>query len=103
MGKDVIIACDFADGKTCLEFLGKFTEEKPFVKIGMELFYAEGPAIVRALKSRGHKVFLDLIVDGGDTIALPLVSDPSASAKSIPKIKQKSKGCVELYFESFVP
>ena len=60
MGKDVIIACDFADGKTCLEFLGKFTEEKPFVKIGMELFYAEGPAIVRALKSRGHKVFLDL-------------------------------------------
>ena len=49
MGKDVIIACDFADGKTCLEFLGKFTEENPFVKIGMELFYAEGPAIVRAL------------------------------------------------------
>lgn len=60
MGKDVIIACDFADGKTCLDFLGKFTEEKPFVKIGMELFYAEGPSIVRELKARGHKVFLDL-------------------------------------------
>lgn len=60
MGKDVIIACDFADGKTCLDFLSQFTEEKPFVKIGMELFYAEGPAIVRTLKERGHKVFLDL-------------------------------------------
>lgn len=60
MGKDVIIACDFANGKTCLDFLGNFTEEKPFVKIGMELFYAEGPSIVRELKARGHKVFLDL-------------------------------------------
>ncbi|MCI9467806.1 MAG: orotidine-5'-phosphate decarboxylase [Oscillospiraceae bacterium] len=60
MGKDVIIACDFADGKTCLEFLSQFTEEKPFVKIGMELYYAEGPSIVRELKARGHQVFLDL-------------------------------------------
>ena len=60
MGKDVIIACDFADGKTCLEFLDKFTEEKPFVKIGMELFYAEGPNIVREIKARGHRIFLDL-------------------------------------------
>ena len=60
MGKDVIIACDFSSAETCLAFLDKFTEEKPFVKIGMELYYAEGPSIVKALKERGHKVFLDL-------------------------------------------
>ncbi|MBP3654582.1 MAG: orotidine-5'-phosphate decarboxylase [Oscillospiraceae bacterium] len=60
MGKDVIIACDFSSAETCLNFLDQFTEEKPFVKIGMELYYAEGPSIVKALKARGHKVFLDL-------------------------------------------
>lgn len=60
MGKDVIIACDFSGKKECLEFLDKFTDRKPFVKIGMELFYAEGPEIVRELKKRGHKIFLDL-------------------------------------------
>lgn len=60
MGKDVIVACDFASGKETLEFLDRFGEEKPFVKIGMELYYAEGPAIVRAIKERGHKIFLDL-------------------------------------------
>lgn len=60
MGKDVIIACDFADQKTCMDFLSQFTGRKPFVKIGMELFYAEGPQIVRELKTRGHKIFLDL-------------------------------------------
>ena len=60
MGKDVIIACDFAVQETCLQFLDRFTEEKPFVKIGMELFYAAGPDIVRQLKARGHKIFLDL-------------------------------------------
>ncbi|MGI6264240.1 MAG: orotidine-5'-phosphate decarboxylase [Acutalibacteraceae bacterium] len=60
MGKDVIIACDFADADTTFAFLDKFTAEKPFVKIGMELFYAEGPAIVRQIKARGHKIFLDL-------------------------------------------
>ena len=60
MGKDVIIACDFADRKTCLEFLDKFKQKKPFVKIGMELFYAEGPDIVKEIKARGHKIFLDL-------------------------------------------
>ena len=61
MAKDVIIACDFSSRQATLEFLDKFaeSERKPFVKIGMELFYAEGPAIVREIKSRGHKIFLD--------------------------------------------
>ena len=60
MGKDVIIACDFASKEACLDFLDKFTGRKPFVKIGMELFYAEGPEIVRTIKARGHRIFLDL-------------------------------------------
>ena len=60
MGKDVIIACDFSSAEACLDFLAKFTDEKPFVKIGMELFYAEGPSIVKKIKERGHKIFLDL-------------------------------------------
>ena len=62
MGKDVIIACDFASAEAVFGFLDKFAElpRKPFVKIGMELYYAEGPAIVRELKRRGHKIFLDL-------------------------------------------
>lgn len=60
MGKDVIIACDFADKETALNFLDKFEGRKPSVKIGMELFYAEGPQIVREIKARGHKIFLDL-------------------------------------------
>lgn len=60
MGRDVIIACDFADKAACLAFLDQFTSKKPFVKIGMELFYAEGPQIVRELKERGHPIFLDL-------------------------------------------
>ena len=60
MGKDVIIACDFSSADAALDFLSKFKEEKPFVKIGMELFYAEGPSIVKRLKERGHKIFLDL-------------------------------------------
>ncbi|MBQ9116818.1 MAG: orotidine-5'-phosphate decarboxylase, partial [Clostridia bacterium] len=58
--KDVIIACDFASCEDCMSFLDLFKEEKPYVKIGMELFYAEGPAIVREIKKRGHKIFLDL-------------------------------------------
>ena len=57
MGKDVIIACDFSSKEDVLGFLDKFTDEKPYVKIGMELFYAEGPEIVRAVKKRGHKNF----------------------------------------------
>lgn len=60
MGKDVIVACDFASKEQTLEFLDLFTDRKPFVKIGMELFYAEGPEIVREIKKRGHKIFLDL-------------------------------------------
>ncbi len=60
MAKDVIIACDFASAKQTFDFLDKFTDVKPFVKIGMELFYAEGPSIVREIKKRGHKIFLDL-------------------------------------------
>lgn len=60
MGKDVIVACDFSSKAEVMSFLDKFTEEKPFVKIGMELYYAEGPAIVREIKERGHKIFLDL-------------------------------------------
>ena len=60
MGKDVIIACDFSSGQKTLEFLDRFGEKKPFVKIGMELFYSEGPEIVRQIKKRGHKIFLDL-------------------------------------------
>ena len=60
MGKDVIVACDFATAEQVFTFLDQFTDRKPFVKIGMELFYAEGPAIVREIKRRGHKIFLDL-------------------------------------------
>ena len=60
MGKDVIVACDFSSKEQVLTFLDKFTGRKPFVKIGMELYYAEGPSIVREIKARGHKIFLDL-------------------------------------------
>ena len=62
MGKDVIIALDFESREKALSFLDRFAGEarKPFVKIGMELYYAEGPAIVREVKARGHKIFLDL-------------------------------------------
>lgn len=60
MNREVIIACDFSSAAQLTEFLDRFGEERPFVKIGMELFYAEGPAIVREVKRRGHKIFLDL-------------------------------------------
>ncbi len=60
MGKDVIVACDFASKEAVMNFLDKFQGRKPFVKIGMELYYAEGPQIVRDIKARGHKIFLDL-------------------------------------------
>ena len=58
--RDVMIACDFSTKAETMAFLDKFTEEKPYVKIGMELFYAEGPDMVREIKARGHKIFLDL-------------------------------------------
>lgn len=60
MGKDVIVACDFSSAEQVFQFLDRFTDRKPFVKIGMELFYAEGPRIVREIKARGHRIFLDL-------------------------------------------
>ncbi len=60
MGKDVIIACDFSSAEQVFNFLNKFTDSKPFVKLGLELFYAEGPSIVKEIKARGHKIFLDL-------------------------------------------
>ena len=60
MGKDVIIACDFDNAEKTFAFLDLFAGKKPFVKIGMELYYAEGPAIVREIKRRGHRIFLDL-------------------------------------------
>ncbi len=60
MGKDVIIACDFSSKEDTLAFLDRFSGQKPYVKIGMELFYAEGPSIVREIKARGHRIFLDL-------------------------------------------
>ena len=60
MGKDVIVACDFSSKEATFAFLDKFQGRKPFVKIGMELYYAEGPSIVREIKARGHKIFLDL-------------------------------------------
>ena len=60
MAKDVIIACDFDNVQTTLQFLDNFKGRKPFVKIGMELYYASGPDIVREIKRRGHKIFLDL-------------------------------------------
>ena len=69
MAKDVIIACDFSSKEQTLAFLDRFTGRKPFVKIGMELFYAEGPAIVREIKARGHKIFLDLkLLDFPNTV-----------------------------------
>lgn len=60
MGKGVIVACDFSSKQEVIEFLSKFNEDKLFVKVGMELFYAEGPEIVKQIKKMGHKIFLDL-------------------------------------------
>ena len=81
MGKDVIIALDFDSREKTLAFLDQFTDRKPFVKIGMELFYAEGPSIVREIKARGHKIFLDLkLHDIPNTVkkAMAVLSAPPA-------------------------
>ena len=88
MGKDVIVACDFASAEATFAFLDKFAEcaRKPFVKIGMELFYAEGPSIVREIKARGHKIFLDLkLHDIPNTVkkALAVVSNLDDDIKNL--------------------
>ena len=73
MGRDVIVACDFPNAEQTLAFLDKFQGRKPFVKIGMELFYGAGPDIVRQIKARGHKIFLDLkLHDIPNTIERPI-------------------------------
>ena len=95
MGKDVIVACDFASAEQVFDFLDKFEGRKPFVKIGMELFYAEGPSIIKEIKARGHKIFLDLKLHIDDpvgavgvhcangiwgTLAVGLLANPNAPA-----------------------
>ena len=86
MDKDVIIACDFKNAAQTLDFLDLFKEEKPFVKIGMELFYAEGPEIVRKIKKRGHRIFLDLkLHDIPNTVkkAMAVISDLEADLVNV--------------------
>ena len=78
MGKDVIIACDFDSAEKTFAFLDKFTGRKPFVKIGMELYYAEGPSIVKQIKRRGHKIFLDLMI----SLSTNAANAASAATKS---------------------
>ena len=103
MMKDVIIACDFKNKQTTLDFLDQFTERKPFVKIGMELFFFEGPAIVREIKARGHKIFLDLkIHDIPNTVKSAMQSLASLepdiidvhSAGTAVMMKAALEGCV---------
>lgn len=87
MGKDVIIACDFNSQKETVKFLEAFGDERPFLKIGMELYYAEGPSIVRKLKERGHKIFLDL----------KLHDIPNTVRKSMSVLKELGADIVNLH------
>ena len=91
MGKDVIVALDFDSKEKTLAFLDRFTEEKPFVKIGMELFYAEGPSVVREIRARGHKIFLDLKLHD-----IPNTVKKAMAAGSSSTICLQAKGSVRL-------
>lgn len=94
MGKDVIVALDFPTAEDTLAFLDKFTGRKPYVKIGMELFYAEGPEIVREIKNRGHKIFLDLkLHDIPNTVEKAM---KSLSRLSIDMVNVHAAGTVEM-------
>lgn len=94
MGKDVIVALDFPTAADTLAFLDKFTGRKPYVKIGMELFYAEGPEIVREIKNRGHKIFLDLkLHDIPNTVEKAM---KSLSRLSIDMVNVHAAGTVEM-------
>ena len=94
MGKDVIVALDFPSGADTLAFLDKFTGRKPYVKVGMELFYAEGPEIVREIKNRGHKIFLDLkLHDIPNTVEKAM---KSLSKLSIDMVNVHAAGTVEM-------
>ena len=93
MGKDVIIACDFNSAEQTFAFLDRFTGRKPFVKIGMELFYAAGPGIVRELKRRGHMVFLDL----------KLYDIPNTVKKAMAVLRDLDADIVNLHASGAVP
>ncbi len=94
MNRDVIIACDFPSRAETLAFLDRFSDEKPFVKIGMELFYAEGPDIVREIKKRGHKIFLDLkLHDIPNTVHRAMAS---LSALDVDMVNLHAAGTVEM-------
>ena len=94
MGKDVIIACDFSSKKETMAFLEKFGQRRPYVKIGMELFYGEGPQIVRDIKARGHKVFLDLkLHDIPNTVGKAM---KSLSSLDVDIINVHAAGAIEM-------